>query len=153
MISMKGNFKMKRLLLGIVFVLVLFSLCTYHWMYCDLHELPENEDVVRGDHTGKRVSLFGVVNHADNFSITIEYGDKSRGIEVISPRKVDEGDKVEVLGVMLDADIIEAEEVMVYDGWSYNFIFIRSAFAIPVLALVFFRYWSFSLREFRFRRR
>lgn len=140
-------------MLGVVFVLLLLSTCTYHWMYCDLHELPENEDIVKGDYTGERVSLFGVVSDENNFSITIEYGDKSREIEVLSPRKVDEGDKVEVLGVMQDTDTVDAGEIIVYDKWSYNSIFIRSAFAIPILAVVFFRYWSFSWREFRLRRR
>lgn len=150
---MKDKFRMKRLLLGTVFMLILLSLCTYHWQYCDLHELPEDEDVVRGDYTGERVSLFGVVNNEDKFSITIEYGDKSREIEVLSAIEVDEGDRVEVLGVMEDANTVKAEEVIVYDKWSYNSIFIRSAFAIPILAVVFFRYWSFNLKEFRFRRR
>lgn len=144
---------MKRLLLGIVFMLILLSLCTYHWQYCDLYQLPENEDVVSSDYTGQKVSLFGVVSDENNFSIKIHYGSKSREIEVLPPVEVDKGDMVEVLGVMRDANIVDAEEVIVYDKWSYNSIFIRSAFAIPILAVVFFSYWSFSLREFRFRRR
>lgn len=150
---MKDKFRMKRLLLGTVFVLILLSLCTYHWQYCDLYQLPENKDVVSGDYTGQKVSLFGAVSDKDNFSIIIQHGSKSREIEVLSASEVDVGDRVEVLGVMEDADTVDAEEVMVYEGWSYNLIFIRSAFAIPILILVFFRYWSFSLREFRFRRR
>lgn len=109
--------------------------------------------MVSGDHTGERVSLFGAVSGGDNFSILIEHGSESKEIEVLSDTKVELGDKVEVLGVMQNSNTLQAEDVMVYDKWSYNLIFIRSAFAIPILAVVFFRYWSFSLREVRFRRR
>lgn len=153
MIPMTCIPRMKRLVIGTVFLLILLSLCTYHWQYCDLHELPENEDVVGSNYTGDRVSLFGVVSGEDNFSIVIEHGSKSRQITVLSSSEVNNGDRVEVLGIMQSANIVDTEEIIVYDKWSYNSIFIRSAFAIPILAVVFFSYWSFSLREFRFRRR
>ena len=67
-------------------------------------------------------------------------------MRVLSDPSVERGDRVEILG-LLQKDEITPEKIIVYKKWSYYSIFIRLAIAIPIVAYVFFRYWTFDLRE------
>jgi len=145
-----------RLMLGTLIAFVLFSLCTYHWLYCDFHGLPDNEEVILSgsDYVGEEVSLIGTVIDSDKMLITIKEGGIKKDVEITGfSEDVSEGDILEVLGIMVDENKINADKVIVYEKMSYIFIFVRSIFAIPLLAILFFRYWKFDFREFVFRRR
>lgn len=100
------------------------------------------------------VSIYGIVinKSCDGFYILIEHGPKSKIIKVLSNLDVDNGDRVEILGV-LQKDEITPEKIIVYKKWSYYSIFIRSAIAIPIVVYVFFKYWTFDFKEMKFRRR
>jgi hypothetical protein len=142
---------MRRLVLAVVIISLLLLLNTYHYLNHELHEeYPGNEEVVEGV-TGK-VSIGGVVVNSNEFYILVEHGSKSRVIRVLSDLDVEKGDRVEVLG-LLQKDEITPEKIIVYRKWSYYSIFIRSAIAIPLVAYVFFKYWTFDFRQMRFRRR
>ena len=91
---------------------------------------PDNEDVIKG-FKGK-VSIYGtVINKGyDGFYILIEHGPKSKIVKVLS-----------------DLDVDTLEKIIVYKKWSYYSIFIRPAIAIPIVVYVFFKYWTFDLKE------
>jgi len=89
---------------------------------------------------------------AIGFIILIEHGPKSKIIKVLSDLDVDDGDRVEILGVLQKGEITP-ENIIVYKKWSYYSIFIRSAIAIPIVVYVFFKYWTFDFRKMKFKRR
>ncbi len=143
---------MKRIIIGVLLIFVLLSLCTYHWLYNDVHQdYPETEDVIMDANrfVGSKISVYGVFNGE---GLVISHGGDSKVLEVQSLSEVERGDRVEVLGLLEDESTVDAEKVIIYPKWTYYSIFIRSVVAIPLVLLVFFRNWSFS-SEFRFRRR
>ncbi|AGK60093.1 hypothetical protein Asulf_00057 [Archaeoglobus sulfaticallidus PM70-1] len=144
---------MKRLILFTVTISLLLLLNTYYYLYYELHkEYPGNEDIIEG-FEGK-VSIYGVVINKsyDGFYILIEHGPKNKAVKVLSDLDVENGDRVEVLG-LLQKDEIIPEKIIVYKKWSYYSIFIRSVIAIPIVVFIFFKYWRFDFRQKRFRRR
>ncbi len=98
------------------------------------------------------VSIYGTVinKSCDGFYVLIEHGPKSKIVKVLSDLDVDNGDRVEILGVLQNE--ITPEEIIVYKNGLINSIFIRSAIAIPIVAFVFFKYWTFDFRQKGFRR-
>ena len=145
--------KMKRLILAIGIISLLLLLNTYHYLNHELYEeFPDEEDVIEGFEGV--VSIYGtVINKSyDGFYILIEHGPKSKIVKVLSNLDVEEGDRVEVLG-LLQSNAITPEKIIVYKKWSYYSIFIRSAIAIPIVLYVFFKYWTFDFKEMKFRRR
>lgn len=144
---------MKRLVIAIVLSILLISLNTYYYLYHEKYEeYPGNKEVIEGI-TGE-VSIGGTVisKDSDSFYILVKHGHKSKTIKVLSDLNVEKGDRVEVLGLLQQNKIVP-EKTMVYKKWSYYSIFIRSALAIPIVAYTFFKYWSFDLREMKFRRK
>ncbi|RLI78676.1 hypothetical protein DRP04_09870 [Archaeoglobales archaeon] len=143
---------MKRLIISFKIVFLLLILCTYYYFNHELHEYPDNEDVING-FEGK-VHVYGTVTNKtqDCFYILIEHGKDAKILKVVSSLDVAGGDRMEILGELKNG-VLTPEKTIVYKKWSYYSIFIRSAISIPIVIYVFFKHWSFDLSEFRFKRR
>jgi hypothetical protein len=143
----------RRVVLASLLISLLLLLSTCYYLNHEQHEeYPGKEEVIRG-FEGK-VSIDGeVINKSsDSFYILIKRGAESRILEVKSGVEIETGDRVEVLGILYQDEIVP-ERMIVYKKWSHRLIFIRSAIAIPIVAYIFLRYWTFDLKGMRFRRR
>ena len=64
-----------------------------------------------------------------------------------------DGDIVEILGILDGKNHVTAQEVLVSEQWKHDLIYIRSIPAIPFALYIFFRRWKFNGETFRFERR
>ena len=63
------------------------------------------------------------------------------------------GDFVEIYGVLDESGYVTAEKILASKQWEINLIYIRSLPAIPFALFLFFRTWRFNKEKFKFVRR
>lgn len=151
--------KYKRLILGIILALILFSLMIYSNL-----EYNNNDPGIKY-----------ILQNFDNFNNTkiffggkiIEVNETNHEISILAPVRPwlikvklpnseelpQKGDIVEIYGVLDGKGHVTAEKILVTKQWEYDLIIIRSLPAIPFALFLFFRTWRFNRKKFRFERR
>jgi hypothetical protein len=150
----------KRLTLGIILILFLFSLMLYYSLDHNNHD-PDTQYIL--DHyeefTTTNVQLDGVVKNVDktNGTLLMQLSQPPQSTLLVSTKEslntAQPGDIVEVYGTFISSNHMNAEKLLISEQWKYDFIYIRSLPAIPFALYLFFRAWRFNRNTFRFERR
>lgn len=150
----------KKLVIGFVLVVILFSLFIYSSIDHDKHdpsidyklenfEKFNNTEIKLGGKI-KEINLSKkiiIINIGEPPYIDIEIDTEKINFE----GKV--GDIVEVLGVLDSPKHVTAKKILVIPDWKNTLIYVRSLPAIPFALYLFFRAWKFNKKKFRFERR
>lgn len=154
---MKLETPTKRILTGIILVVVLAGLCTYYAAEYQEHlKYPSYEVILTNYPAGEVVNVGGSVISADNGVILIEENHHGQLVtmKVESNTPVQVKDQVSVVGVLgANNTIINVEWVEVNEYWKYLFLLLRSFLVLIFLGYLFHRYWSLDWKDFQFRRR
>ena len=108
-----------------------------------------------------KVTLIGEVKDVDrtNNTLLIQIGQSPpKGIILListteNLNTTQQGDNIEVYGVLTSKNSITAEKLLISERWAYSLIFIRSLIGIPFVLYLFFRTWRFNRKTYRFERR
>ena len=151
--------KYKRIMLGIILALILFSLMIYSNMEYNNNDpgiryILENFDKFNNTKIffGGRITEVNVTNHEISFPVPVRPW--LMNVKIPNSEELpQEGDLVEIYGVLDGRSHVTAEKILVSENWEYNLIFYRSYLAIPFVLFIFFRTWRFNIKKFRFERR
>ena len=152
--------KHQRLILGILLILMLFTLMLYYSLDRHTHE-PSTYYILTHyeEFTTTNVQLDGVVQHVDATNNTLLVrvdGSFKEGILVSTTEPVQTvhpGDRIELYGHFTSPNQLTAEKILIYEQWSYTLIFLRSLLAIPFVMYLFFRSYRFNPDTWWFERR
>ena len=150
----------KRLIIGFILVIILFSLFIYSSIENDKHD-PDIGYILENfeKFNNTEIRLGGKIKDI-NLSkqiIIIKIGEPPYKNIEIDIENIDFegeiGDIVEVLGVLDSPKHVTAKKILVTPDWKNTLIYVRSLPAIPFVLYLFFRAWKFNKKEFRFERR
>ena len=150
----------KRLVIGFVLIVILFSLFIYSSIEHDKHD-PDIQYILGNfeNFNNTEIRLGGKIkeiNHSKQI-IIINIGEPPYIDIEIDTEKInfegEIGDFVEVLGVLDSPKHVTAKKILVTPDWKNTLIYIRSLPAIPFALYLFFRAWKFNKKQFRFERR
>jgi hypothetical protein len=152
--------KYNRLILGIILLLLLFSLMLYNSFNHNNHD-PDLQYIL--DHFERfnmtKVTLTGEVTNIDktNNTLLLHVEQFPKSIILLSTADnastIHQGDIVEVYGTLTSKTHMTVENMLVSARWNYDLIFIRSLPAIPFALYLFFRTYRFNSDTRRFERR
>jgi len=156
----KSPNRLKKILISrkfifIALLLALILLCIYYVSYYQQHlENPNTSVIIKNYPLGETVSVAGDVLdvQSDSFTILDEYHGTDVIYTIFSTEKPSVGDKVEVLGVLENDNIVFASKLLVISDFDYNFMLLRSFIALLIFLFFFRRYWRFDFKKFEFRR-
>ena len=149
----------KRVILGILLFLLLFSLLLYYNVnvsnqdpgpYYILHHFEQ--------FNGTKVAMGGAVTSVDrtNHTLLVQVDPVPEFILLRTTESLNTtqpGDIVEVYGPLTSRTQMTAEHLLIYAQWANTLIFIRSLPAIPFVLFLFFRTYRFNQETHRFERR
>ena len=150
----------KRLVIGFVLVIILFSLFIYSSLAHNKYD-PDTEYILENfkKFNNTEITIGGKIKEI-NLSeqiIIIKIGEPPYIDIEIDTEQIDfegkVGDIVEVLGVLVGPKHVTAKKILVTPEWKNTLIYIRSLPAIPFALYLFLRAWKFNKKEFRFERR
>jgi hypothetical protein len=152
--------KQKRLILGILLILLLFTLMLYYSVDRHTYE-PSTYYILTHyeEFTTTNVQLDGVVQNVDTTNNTLLVrvdGSFKDGILVSTTEPVQTvhlGDRIELYGHFTSPNHLTAEKLLIYEQWNYHLIFIRSLLGVPFVVYLFFRSYRFNPDTWRFERR
>jgi hypothetical protein len=151
--------KHKRLILGIILILMLFTLMLYYSLDHNNHD-PDPQYIL--DHfeqfNGTKVRFTETVTRVDsiNNTFSIQLSPSPASIIIHTTENVStihQGDIVEVYGILTSRHTMTAETLLITERWQYDLIFIRSLPAIPFALYLFFSTYRFNPGTRRFERR
>jgi hypothetical protein len=152
--------KHKRLILGSIFLLLLFSLMLYYYLDYNTHD-PDTQYIF--DHSeqfiGTSVMFTEKITNVDRVNNTffIQLGSSPESVIRITTTenlsRVQKGDTVEVYGMLTSRNTMTAETLLISEQWNNNLIYIRSLPAIPFALYLFFRTWRLNRKTLHFERR
>ena len=147
----------KRILAGMILLILLVSLCIYHAAeYENNLEYPSYEAILTDPPLGALVYVYGTVNqqYSGGFDIQQDYNNQLVTMHINSEKSPPKNKYVNLIGVLgPDHQIISIKEIHVTEAWKDNFILLRSLIALIFLLYIFHRYWYFQLKRFEFWRR
>lgn len=154
---MKLETPSKRILTGLILVVVLAGLCIHYTTEYQEHLKYPSYEVILADYPeGEVVNVDGTVLGRDNGMLVIQENQQGQLVtmKVESNTPVEVKDHVSVVGVLgANNTIINVERVEVNENWKYLFLLLRSLLVLIFLGYLFQRYWSFDWEAFHFRRR
>jgi hypothetical protein len=128
----------------LLLVLCVISLCVYYDFEHEKHvPYPSAKRIIAdySSYVGQKVMIFGSVTRIlENACIIGLVGMEINVGEL--PAKV--GDRVEVLGTLLENQKVEVEKFLVYEEFNYYSIFLRSFLGLFLFAFLFFKAWKFK---------
>jgi len=152
--------KHQRVILGILLLLLLFSLMVYYTVDVQNHD-PDTQYII--DHweefTVTKVTFDAVVKNVDrpNNTLSIAVSPYPQGVIHVNTTQpvttAQPGDQVEIYGTFTGRNQMNAETILIYEQWKYDLIFLRSLPAIPFALYLFFRAYRFNITTYRFERR
>jgi len=143
----------QRILVFTILFLILAGLCIYYNENFILHQEYSSLSAVKKNYNqGDLVVVSGSITQTspNSFQLKDSY---NTNFTIVSPQKVNTGDKAEVYGLIGTDSKITAEQINIVPLWSYQFIMARSFIAFLFLALIFIRYWKFNPKKGLFQRR
>jgi hypothetical protein len=147
----------KRILTGLILVVVLAGLCIHYATEYQEHLKYPSYEVILADYPeGEVVNVDGTVLGRDNGMLVIQENQQGQLVtmKVESNTPVEVKDHVSVVGVLgANNTIINVERVEVNENWKYLFLLLRSLLVLIFLGYLFQRYWSFDWEAFHFGRR
>ena len=151
--------KYKKIILGIILALILFSLMIYSNIEYDnkdpgIKYILQHFDKFYNTKIflGGRVIDVNVTNH--EISIHAPVRPWLINIKVPSGEELPQkGDVVEAYGVLDGRGHVTAEKILAYTELEHYLVYVRSIPAIPFVLILFFRTWRFNIKKFRFERR
>ena len=155
-----GAMRYRRFMLGFLLVSILFFLMCYSSLEHDNKD-PDMDYILENfeNYNNTMVSFGGKVEVLDESGqeVTVRLSEPpylsiNAGTEDIK-EKLQDGDIVEILGILDGKNHVTAEAVLVSEQWKNDLIYIRSIPAIPFALYIFFRRWKFNRKTFRFERR
>jgi hypothetical protein len=152
--------KHTRLILGIILILLLFAVMFYYSIDHNNHD-PDAQYIL--DHfeefTTTKVRLDGVVKNVNttNNTLLIQVSSSPEDIILVNTTEplntTQQGDLVEVYGILTSRTHITAENLLITEQWKDDMIYLRSLPAIPFALYLFFRTYWFNPDTRRFERR
>lgn len=145
-----------RIITGFILILILTILCiNYNTNYESNLEYPSTGAILAEYPEGSTVYVSGEVTglNSDGFELQNDYNGKKVGYIIETSKKAEIGDNVQVVGILGPSLTLKSTEIIVMEKWSYEFVLIRSAFALILLIFIFFSYWKFDFKIFQFVRR
>lgn len=153
----------KRVVMGIILILVLMGLCTHYANEYEKHLKHPSYGAILSDYPqGEVVNVGGTVTHiyGDSFQMEENYHGQIVTMKILNSSTIIKNhnlslnDKVSLVGVLgPDNQIESVQEIDVNDYTGYIFLLFRSFLALAFLAYIFNRYWCLNLEKFEFRRR
>jgi hypothetical protein len=129
-------------------VLCVISLSVYYNFEHEKHAPyppPERIVVDYSSYVGQKVSISGSVTRIREEARIISLV----GMEInVGELPAEVGDRVEVLGTLVENQKVEVEKFLVYTRLNYYSIFLRSFFGLFLFAFLFFKAWK--LKEWKF---
>lgn len=154
---MKLDEPKKRLMAGIILLILLVGLCIYYTNFHDENrEYPSYNVILSQYPIGELVHVYGDVTWKENnvYRIQDNYKGHLVTMQFSSETHLELGDQVSILGVLgPNNQIIFIKDIEVVGKWNYYFLLLRSFLALAFLLFVFNRYWHFDRQKFEFRRR
>lgn len=151
--------RVKQALAGFLLLVILGLLMIYSNVDYNNHD-PGIEYILQNfdSFNNTKISFDGIVSEVDkiNREISIPAPERPWLIWVVVPSDEElpeEGDVVEVYGVLDGDGHVTAERVLSSKQWESDLIIYRSLPAIPFALYLFFRAWRFDVKRFRFTRR
>lgn len=149
--------KHKRFIIGIILILLLFSLMLYYGLAHNNHD-PDDQYILNNfeEFNMTKVTMGGKVKNIDrtNNTLLLELTQPPKHLILVSTTEnlnnTQQGDLVEAYGILTSRNSISAEKLIIYQRWTYDLIFIRSLPAIPFALYLFFRTYRFNLKTCRF---
>jgi hypothetical protein len=150
----------QRLVLGFILLLLLTLLMVYYHIDHNNH-IPDAQYILDhyGQFTTTNVVLDGIVTQVDTAHHTLLLqvtSSPENKILVSTTTPLDAtqpGDRVELYGNFTNRTNMVAENLLIYEQWNYNLIFLRSLPAIPFVLFLFFSTYRFNSETRRFERR
>ena len=140
--------KSERLILGLIFILLLFLLCSnyaYEGYYQDnsvidlLHSYSESQVLIHGpviDTYNDGVKVYNINNH--------------EVINVKTKLKLNLGTDLYVLGILDPKNELIADKIMIFKMSSVFNIILRSLFGFILFLIFFGKYWKFNFKKMEF---
>lgn len=146
---------LKRITAVSVLAIILLSLCFYYYNYHESNlKYPSTAAIESNYPEGSLVFVEGTALKQNNNGFYLRDGDNWSIIyRVASGKQIQPGDHVQLLGILGPSYTIKSTRTVVETNWGYDFIISRSALALIVLILIFFRYWKFDFKTFEIIRR
>jgi hypothetical protein len=145
-----------RKFIFVCLLIILVSMSAYFALNYQYHLENPNTAVILKDYpVGQPVAVSGAVTNVQNGSFTISdmYHGLNVNYTIISVEKVSPGDQAEVLGILGNNYVVNANKVLITPSFDYSFMLIRSAIVALIFLYFFNRYWSFDFKLMEFRRR
>ena len=152
--------KHKRFILGIFLAGILILLMLYSSLECNnkdpgIRHILENFEMYNNTKVSFTGEIAGV--NRTNKTLTIWLKEPPYSLMIIEIDNLEcdlqEGNIVEILGVLDGEKHVTAEKILASTRWQYDLIYIRSLPAIPFALYLFFRTWKFNSKTWRFERR
>ena len=145
-----------RRFIFICLLIILVTISAYFSLNYQNHlENPNTAVILKNYPVGQPMAVSGSVANVQNGSFTIS--DMYHGIDVnytiISGESVSPGDQTEVLGILGNNYLVNANKILITPAFDYSFMLIRSAIVALIFLFFFNRYWSFDFKLIEFRRR
>jgi len=138
---------------SILFISILLLLIIYTGIEHNKKD-PDMEYILKNfeEFNNTEVTFVGKVISVTNQSMEIKligapYTCLSINVKNVS---AENGDIVEITGILDGREHVTAEKIIVSRGWKYDLIFIRSIPAIPFALYFFLRRWKFNFKKFMF---
>ncbi len=151
--------KHQRLIIAVIVSVLLISLILYQVTYQDIYD-PDIEYIFAHieDYSNTSIAFTGEIIEADAMQqhIIVAVGPPPLLLTVTLPSHTDEvavGDIVEISGILHNRSHVTAQQLVHFERWKFDLIYIRSLPAIPFVLYLFFRTWRFDLKTFYFQRR
>ena len=145
-----------RVFIFTILLLILCSLFVYYYDNFQLHqEYPTEGTIIKSYPTSQIFIISGTVTETfpGGFYLEDTYSDVQKNYTIYSKQNVNTGDLVQVSGLRLSQNVVNAEQVIRTPFWTYLFVIVRSFMAFLFLAFIFNRYWMFNWKNLVFHRR
>ena len=143
--------KFKRLILGTIFILILFLLC-YNYSVEGYYNDISVIDLLNGN-SGNEVLVYGPVTSVYNDGFGVYSVQNSSPYKVKTNLKLNLGTDIYILGTLNSNNEIIITKIMTFSMKGVHYTFLISFFGIIIFLLVFLKYWKFNLKEMLFIRR
>ena len=143
--------KFKRLILGTIFILILFLLC-YNYSVEGYYNDISVIDLLNGN-SGNEVLVYGPVTSVYNDGFEVYNVRSSSSYKVKTNLKLNLGTDIYILGTLNSNNEIIITKIMTFSMKGVSNVFFSSFFGLIIFLLVFLKYWKFNPKEILFIRR
>lgn len=141
--------KSERLILGIIFIFVLFLLL-YNY---DSHGYYQNNSVIDLLNSENQIFISGPVTDILNDSFEVYNLNNKKAYLVKSELKLNIGTGISILGKLVSNNEISIIDFKIFKMEDITSIILRSLLGLFIFLVIFLKYWKFSIKKMLFIRR